>query len=55
MCEIKELKIWALDPFAKIKINEELKLKFKRKCFLVFLCFLCLIEKELVFKLLRKC
>ena len=27
----KKLRTWALDPFAKIKINEELKLK--KRCF----------------------
>ena len=27
-------------PLQKIKVNKELKLRIKRKCFLVFLCFL---------------
>ena len=53
MCEIKQLKIWALDPFAKINVNEELKLKIKKKMFLVFLCFLDLIEKRINLKLTK--
>ena len=38
ICEFKQLKLWALDPFAKIKVNEELKSKLKesKNLFLVF-------------------
>ena len=35
----KKLRTWALDPFAKIKINEELKLKLKEGKNLFFCVF----------------
>ena len=40
------IKDMGVGPFCEIKINKKLKLKIKRKCFLVFWCFLRFNEKK---------
>ena len=42
-------------PFCKIKINKELKLKLKEKCFWYFWCFQELMEKRELIKIKIEC